>query len=363
MAKICRWSIEKANQWQAETPWLVGSNFVPSTAINQLEMWQADTFDPETIERELGWAESLGFNAMRVFLHDLLWLQDAEGFKSRISNFLDIADSHQIRTMFVFFDDCWHNEPKLGMQPAPKFGVHNSRWVQSPGTHVLLEPTTWSRLEDYVVDIMTTFSRDERVVVWDIYNEPGNNVLVSLNQSKFKRNLQLLVKILQHYLDSKHSRHLLKEAFRWGRSANPQQPLTAGLFCFIGTIDTKLNAVALDLSDIISFHTYSELEITSEFIDELRKSKRPLLCTEYLARGNHCTFSSHLPYFKQRNISCFNWGLVSGKTQTMYSWIDYYPDGAEPPLWFHDIFRMDGSLYREEEGEIIRKVTRKQTSA
>ena len=352
-----KWSLEKANQWQAETPWLVGSNFIPSTAINQLEMWQADTFDPETIDRELGWAEGLGFNAMRVYLHDLLWMQDPEGFKSRIHQYLDIANHHHIKTMFVLFDDCWHDDPHLGPQPAPQPGVHNSGWVQSPGTRVLRDPSKWDRLEDYVVDVVTTFGQDERVVIWDIYNEPGNNLLPSMNLPKFSRYLKVLGQFIQHYLNSRLSRRLLESAFGWARSVNPQQPLTAGLFCFIGTLDTKLNSVALALSDIVSFHSYSELETTSEFVDELRKSQRPLFCTEYLARSNKCTFSTHLPYFKERHISCFNWGLVSGKTQTIYSWTDYCPNGEEPPLWFHDIFRKDGALYREDEGDVIRSVT------
>jgi len=359
MAKYKKWSIEKTNQWQEENPWLVGANFIPSTAINQLEMWQADTFDPETIDRELGWAEDLGFNAMRVYLHDLLWLQDAEGLKNRINQYLEIADHHHIRTMFVFFDDCWHDSPKPGKQPVPEPGIHNSGWVQSPGIEVLKDPSQWARLEEYVVDIVTTFGQDERVVLWDIYNEPGNTLLPSLNLPLLPRVMKILGQFIKHYLNSRPSRRLLESAFNWARSANPQQPLTAGLYCFIGTLDTKLNDVSLALSDIVSFHFYHELETMSEFVDELRKADRPLICTEYLARSSHCTFDTHLPYFKERNISCFNWGLVSGKTQTIYSWTDHYPNGEEPPIWFHDIFHKDGSLYNEEEGALILSLTGK----
>ena len=78
-----RWSEEKANSWYQQQPWLVGSNFIPANAINELEMWQAATFDPQEIDKELGWAQSLGMNTMRVFLHDLLWQQDAAGFKQQ----------------------------------------------------------------------------------------------------------------------------------------------------------------------------------------------------------------------------------------------------------------------------------------
>src|SRR5260370_1015492 len=96
-----RWPEQKANAWYAQQPWLVGSNYTPRSAINQLEMWQDATFDPEKIDQELTWAESLGMNTMRVFLHDLLWQQDAAGFQKRIDRFLTIASRHHIRPMFV----------------------------------------------------------------------------------------------------------------------------------------------------------------------------------------------------------------------------------------------------------------------
>jgi hypothetical protein len=114
------WSKEKANEWYALQPFLTGADFLPSTAINQLEMWQADTFDTTTINRELGWAESLGFNTLRVFLHNLVWQQDAKAFKKRINIFLEIADRHHIKPLFVFFDDCWNPEPVIGKQPDGK---------------------------------------------------------------------------------------------------------------------------------------------------------------------------------------------------------------------------------------------------
>ena len=130
----------RPNAWYAAQPWPVGANFLPSTAINELEMWQADTFDPVTIDRELGWAEGIGMNTMRVFLHNLLWEQDPKGFEQRIDTFLTIAARHHIRPVFVLFDSCWEPFPKLGPQHPPIPGVHNSGWVQAPGAAVLADP-------------------------------------------------------------------------------------------------------------------------------------------------------------------------------------------------------------------------------
>ena len=145
-----RWSEERANNWYQQQPWLVGSNFNPADAINELEMWQAATFDPQEIDKELGWAQSLGMNTMRVFLHDLLWQQDAAGFKQRLDTFLTISAKHKIRPIFVLFDSCWDPFPKLGTQRAPRPGVHNSGWMQSPGAAALQDPAQYPRLKEYV---------------------------------------------------------------------------------------------------------------------------------------------------------------------------------------------------------------------
>ena len=154
MMRKIKWTADKANEWYKNMPWIVGCNFSPSSAINQLEMWQNDSFDRETIKRELGWAADLGFNAMRVYLHDLLWEADAEGFTQKINEYLEISSGLGIKTMLVLFDDCWNKNPKPGKQPEPQPGVHNSGWVQSPGEKVVLDPSQWGRLEKYVKEVI-----------------------------------------------------------------------------------------------------------------------------------------------------------------------------------------------------------------
>jgi hypothetical protein len=142
-----RWSAAEANAWSKKTGWLVGCNFIPSSAVNQLEMWQQETFDPKTIDRELEWAESLGFNSIRVFLHNILWKQDHRGFLLRMDQFLEIANRHHIGVMFVPLDAVWDPHPIPGRQPAPIPYVHNSRWIQAPGDAILTDPTRHNELE------------------------------------------------------------------------------------------------------------------------------------------------------------------------------------------------------------------------
>ena len=325
-----RWSIEKAQQWSKENGWLRGSNFNPSSAINQLETWQAASFDTATIDRELGWAAGIGLNVMRVFLHHVAWEVDKEGFKKRMNTYLDISTKHKIKTIFVFFDDCWNPTYQAGKQPEPKVGVHNSGWVRDPGELLYTDPHLISTLEAYVKDVLTTFRDDPRIILWDLYNEPGN--------SKY----------------GDRSLPLLKKVFEWGREINPSQPLSSGLWSLSLS---SLNQFQADHSDIITYHNYEAPDKHQAAIDTLKKYQRPLVCTEYMARRNNSLFTNILPLLKANNTGAINWGLVAGKTNTKYAWDEPIADGSEPKLWFHEIFRPDGSPYRQEEVDLIKQLT------
>jgi endo-1,4-beta-mannosidase len=323
------WSVQKANTWYNQHPWITGANYIPANAINQLEMWQSSTFDPAAIDKELGWAQLIGFNTMRVFLHSLAWQQDPEGFKKRVSEFLTIADKHKIQPLFVFFDDCWNKEPKVGTQPLPKTGVHNSGWVQDPGQPATYDTAAYAGLEKYVKDILTAFAHDRRILLWDLYNEPGNS-------NKGDSSLPLLTKI-----------------FEWARAVNPDQPLSAGLWKW--NLE-KLNAFQLANSDIITYHDYQEASQHKLVIEVLKANGKPLICTEYMARTRNSRFATVMPLLKNKNVGAINWGFVDGKTNTIYAWDTPLADGSQPIEWFHDIFKKDGTPYREDETNLIKKL-------
>ena len=345
-----RWTSAEARDWNAGQAWHVGCNFVPSSAINQLAFWSRPDFDVAGLERELGWAHDAGFDTMRVYLHDLAFERDAEGFLARIDQYLAIAADRGICTLFVFFDDCWH-EPEPGPPPEPRPGVHNSGWLQSPGRRALARADWRERLQRYLTTVMTRFGEDPRVLAWDLFNEPTNDFLPILSESGAvrERSEQALASLRSQR--RKRSFDLLDAAFAWARAARPQQPLTAGIW----SDDDELNSVLLDRSDVVSFHHYRSGESVARQIDRLRVHDRPLLCTEYLARTTGCTFESHLPVFASEGVHCWNWGLVDGASQTKYSWTERI-DG-EPEVWFHDVFHGDGRPWRSEEVELIRSLT------
>jgi len=344
-----RWSVEKAQEWYQAQPWLVGCNYLPATAINQLEMWQADSFDPKTIETELKWAEDLGFNTLRVYLHDLVWEQDTKGFYKRMDQFLELCDKRGMSVLFVFFDDCHRPDSKIGKQPLPVPEYHNSGWVKSPSTEVMVRyhkgkatQSEVKRLRGYVQKTMERFKNDSRVLAWELYNEPGRSA-------------------------GDKSAALLQDAWRWAREVAPSQPICSTAEGSVGEIFFEIARVN---SDVISFHCYDDKKL-EEIIALYEKTGRPALCTEYMARPTS-TFEDALPILKKHHIAAYNWGFVSGKFGTVWPWSsrdgkDIYklreegqliqPGEAypEPKVWFHDIYRVDGTPYSQDEIDFIKR--------
>ena len=353
-AQSQRWTPEQANVWYAKQPWLVGSDFIPSDAINQLEMWQAETFDPKEIDRELALAEGIGMNTMRVFLHDLLWQQDAPGFSKRIDEFLTIASRHHIRPMFVLFDSVWDPLPKLGPQHPPIPGIHNSGWVQSPGKEALADTKQYPRLKAYVQGVIGAFANDPRVLAWDLWNEPDND-----NETAYGK-VELADKV--QYVD-----RLLPQVFEWARAVHPSQPLTSGVWDGNWNLDKAKSTtrIQLEQSDVISFHNYGWPEDFEHSIQVLQQYHRPILCTEYMARPRGSTFDTILPIALKYHVAAINWGLVAGKTQTYLPWDSWKRPYVliDPPVWFHEVFKADGTPYRTRETEIIRNLTSSANSA
>jgi hypothetical protein len=351
-AQTARWPEQRANEWYAKQPWLVGSNYIPKSAINELEMWQAATFDPAQIDTELGWAEAMGMNTMRVFLHDLLWQQDAPGFRQRIDQFLTIASRHHIRPLFVLFDSCWDPLPQLGPQRPPIPGVHNSGWVQSPGAKGLSDPSQYPRLKAYVQGVVGAFAKDDRILGWDVWNEPGSDQTDNYPRTELKS-------------DDKIARvtALLPQAFEWAREMNPTQPLTSGVWDIdLSEPDAdigEIQRIQLRESDVITFHNYSWPESFKSEVAWLRKNDRPVICTEFMARSVGSTFDTILPIAKQEHVGAINWGFVAGKTQTYFPWESWQHPYilSRPPVWFHEVLHPDGTPYRQAEVDLIKQLT------
>jgi hypothetical protein len=342
-----RWSPERANRWYQAQGWPVGANFITSNAINQLEMFQPETYDPRRIDTELGWARSNGFTTVRVFLHDLLWAKDHRGFQSRLAEFVDTAARHGIKPLFVLFDSCWDPFPEAGPQRAPRPGIHNSGWVQSPGADRLGDRSYIRTLRGYVTGVLTQFRNDDRVLGWDLWNEPDNpsNPYASVER---RDKLDLVA-------------DLLPQVFQWARLVDPCQPLTSGVWHGEWADPGRrsvISGIQLDNSDVITFHSYAEPAEFERRIGELVPQGRPIMCTEYMARPLGSTVQNILPIAKRANVGAFNWGLVAGKTQTYFPWDSWeHPCETMPQEWFHDLLDPGGRPYRDPEVQTIRELS------
>lgn len=332
---MTRWTAAAATAWSAARPVPFGCNFVPSTAVNTLEMWQAATFDLPTIDRELGIAAALGMNAVRIFLHDLLWA-DAAGCIARLDAFVGVAARHGLGVMPVLFESCWDSAPAAGPQPPPRAGVHNSRWVQSPGIAALADLASQPRLEAYVTGVATAFAGDARILAWDVWNEPDNGPEVN---SSDHATLAAKAALVLPLLDA---------AFGWVRAAGATQPLTSALWSGDWSSTATLTPIQrcqLDGSDIVSFHNYDVAADFARRVGWLAALGRPVVCTEYMARPRGSTFAAIVPIADAARVGLFNWGLVQGRTQTHLPWDswDHPYIGAAPEPWFHDVCDPDGS--------------------
>ena len=347
-----RWSESKAKEWYDAQPWLVGSNYIPATAINELEMWQADTFDPATIDKELGWAESLGMTTMRVFLHDLAWQQDPSGYRARIDRFLAIAAKHHIRPLFVLFDSCWDPDPRLGPQRAPTPGVHNSGWLQSPGAKALQDPKEYPRLRAYVMGVVGAFGRDPRVLAWDTWNEPDNTNTSSYGAKEPAE-------------QGEPRARAAAEGVRVG--AGGRRRAAADLGRVEGRLvgrrrsSRRWSASSSSQSDVISFHNYDSGPEFEKRIQWLAALPPP----DPLHGVHGARQREHVPGLAaDREDATTSRPSTGGSSPARRrpilpwdSWQKPYVD-REPAIWFHEIFKQDGTPYRQDEVDLIRSLTK-----
>ncbi|WHP30886.1 1,4-beta-xylanase [Trabulsiella odontotermitis] len=351
-----QWSIEEARAWYQQLPWGCGFNYLPRTAVNWTEMWQQESFDAATLDQELSWASRYGYNQLRTNLPFIVWQHDRDGLLSRIDQFLAIAARHQLRVMLTLLDDCAFSgdEPFLGPQKTPRPGIHNSQAAASPGRQQVMDRNRWPEIERYVRDVVRHFRDDPRVLLWDLYNEPGNGGIFTDEGEchQFDDMLEL------------YALSLMTRLFQWAREEQPQQPLTVGAWHIADRHDCRhafihpIDAAALHLSDVISYHAYVDTPGQLGILKQLSRHQRPIFCTEWLARHVGSTMVEQLPLFRAQRVSAFHWGLVQGKTQTWLPWPDIARENPQPSLWFHDVLTADGKAFSQTEMALIRQLNK-----
>ena len=285
LAQTRQWTPSAANDWYTRQPWIVGTNYIQSNTVNQIEMWQQDTFDADRIDLELGWAESLGINTIRVFLHDLVWEHESGGLQRRMDKLLRLVEKHKMRVIFVLFDSSGDPFPELGHQRQPKQGVRNSLWVQSPGAKGLTDSKAVEEALHYAQDVVAAFSIDRRILAWDVWNEPDNTNLGHFTNSDPPNKIDIV-------------RAILPRAFQYVRAGVPTQPVTSGLWKGDWSSAAKLGPVEkiqIELSDFITFQNYQGPEEFEKRVKWLQAFGRPVVCTGFLARNQGSTIEAILP--------------------------------------------------------------------
>ena len=351
-----RWSKEKAWNFWNNNPWMVGCNYVPALTPG-LSIWQEDTIEEilPSVHKELQLMKEIGFNTVRMWLEFDIWYHERDKYLDRVDRVLTILDSYGIKLMPVIFNDCVpFGKPKDISIPYPKGkgswdkGYHGGH-KDSP--HVVPDGLSygWIRwdeeeqrtlCEQYIRDLAKRFKDDTRIIMWDLWNEPGNS----------KRNDMSIP--------------YLRRTFEICREENVIQPLTAGVWTYPQnygideTLDVSpIQRVALDLSDIITFHNYDNLENVKNCIKALEKEGRPMANTEWLHRILGNTILEQLPLYYEKKIGSVHWGLVAGHGQFYlpWEWLKNARPELDYTLWQHDIFKEDFTPYDNREIELFKK--------
>ncbi|MBP3381696.1 MAG: cellulase family glycosylhydrolase [Clostridia bacterium] len=346
------WSKERANEWYNARPWIRGCNFMGSDCANRIDQWQEEGFEERlaVADTELELVAKTGFNSIRIIPEFYVWKHQHDGFMDRFERYIATAAKHGISCMVVFGNDCMPPKEEalkrfhLGKQNVD-WGYHGGRKVSQhgaqagPGYHLLDEPELAKEHYEWVREIVTKYKDDERIIMWDVFNEPGNSNRGNLS--------------MPH----------LKEFFRIIREIDPIQPLTVGIWNTSKGLSgiSEIERYALENSDIISFHNYGSYIENVKLIKELKAFGRPLVNTEWLARCLDNNVQEIFPLFYLENIGCYNWGFVAGKYQTYEPWNSVWEQYAENPQmkwdftkWFHDLYRPNLRPYDPKEIELIK---------
>lgn len=337
--QAARWSKDRIDDWRRRTGWLLGCNYLPSYAVNFIEFWQRDRFDPRAIAAELQLAASTGLNSLRVNLSYVNWKHEGDRHLQNADRFLELAAQAGLRVVLTPFDDCqFSGHPtEYGRQPDPLPGVHNSRANGSPGRERVLEWAADPSIEAYFKTVVERYRDDRRIVYWDLYNEPGNRMEFGAGESRE----------FDPALEQK-SLELLQKCFRWARAIDPVQPLSVAAWrvgdqrAGEAPYDNAIDRYALEHSDLISMHAYVPLERIQRLIEFAAQFDRPIVVSEWLGRAVGSRVEQQLPLLAENSIGSFHWGLVNGRTQTHLPWPFLDVDSKE---WFHDLYRADHSAW------------------
>lgn len=354
------WDLKRIWEWYQDLPWLAGMNYLPRTAVNFVEMWDESSFDIEIIEEELKWASTkLGYNTLRTNVPMVLYEHDCRGLTKRINLFLDVAKTHGFSVILCPLDDCEFsgNPPKAGPQPPPIENLHNSQAIGSPGRRIVSNPSQWFRVKQYVQYFVRTWGRDERLLLLDLYNEPGNPWIFTTEGTK-------LVDNVDHFEECAFQ--LMQKVFQWAREENPTLPLTVSAWHmpdpFFRNTDVtplahRIDRKAMELSDVVSIHAYCDHNCLQATLSEVTGFGKPILLTEWMARQVQSTYDSTLPTLKELKVGAYQWGLVKGKTQTHLPWPHVAHQYQGDPMWWHDVLDEAGNFHNENEADLIRRVT------
>ncbi len=352
-----RWSVQKAQAWYEAQPWIRGYNTYPSNCVNRIAMWQK--YNHEAVIKQARYefqlARDTGFNAVRMFIQFEVWLYEHDSFMANLEEYIAAAAEFGQKIMFVIGNDCsvpkdFYNvtfgEQKIdwGYHSGICRGQHSGTHGNNAGYLLCDEPEMAEKFLAMVEEFAVTYGQDERVQIWDVWNEIGNS----------KRGMM--------------SVPLMEKCCEILRAHDVIQPLTVSIWSLWPghePLCTEAEMRGVELSDVLSFHSYNSFQTMIKTIEIIRErfGDRPLLNTEWLNRIRHNNVDELFPLFYLENIGSYHWGLMQGFSQTYEPWGGFFAKIDDPDYYGpedltklqHDLYRFNGHPYIAKEVAIIKE--------
>ncbi len=145
-----------------------GAVYFPARAYNAYQTYSL--FDAAVIDRDFGYAQQAGINALRMFVSPEFWAEEPGLFMERFEQVIALSAKHGIRVMPVLFEDCGtDNTPETRNSRDP----HTAICVCSPCRAVQADPSRWPEVYPFMDAFFARYKDDKRLLAIEVMNEPN----------------------------------------------------------------------------------------------------------------------------------------------------------------------------------------------
>jgi hypothetical protein len=286
---------------------LRGFSVIPSWGARIEEAWWF--YNPERMREEVSLAAKVHANCIRLWIEFTAWMADPDKITKCFLDAVAAIDEAGMKTMPCLFNR-WHNDT----------------WDYG-GTYTEDLFASWKPKLEYVRSLVLPLIKDDRILIWDLCNEPQAKDLIN---DVDRREFEFLKLIAQTV-----------------RECGALQPITIGTMQNDGNI-----AVFAPLTDVLCGHPYDHTRADlqnriASYREAQNKFGKPFLvnesvpgCLDDIIRAKTAGFYNEL--LSEAGFGWMGWALCEGKAISTRR--DRYDGNGINQEGFHPFFTRDGKL-------------------